>query len=136
MIFLAFVMALAAATAGPAADIEIKAARLDYARAADTFGLSAVVTNNGPHEAPGTVALVYLPAGARVRNAEPCSEISSPREARLVFRCELGTLEPGDQRRVFFLVVTSEGRPHVTVRAVSDCPDSNQSNNMKKATTP
>jgi len=120
----------AALTAATVADIEIKAARLDYARPANTFGYSAIVANNGPESAQGVEVVVLLPPGATLRNAEPCVGAGS------LVRCAIGTLAPGEERRVFMLVLTREMKPRVTAFAVSETADTNASNNTREATTP
>jgi hypothetical protein len=125
----------AASTYISQADVEVRSARLDYARPANTFGFSAVIVNNGPQEAPSAAVIVYLPTGAQVRNAEPCSVVGNSRQ-HVILRCDLGTLRPGEQRRVFMLVVTKHAQPHVASFAVSDWPDPDSSNNMRDATAP
>ena len=100
-LFLVAAAVAASIAAAPAADLEIREARLDYARPADTFGYSAIVTNNGPDSAQGVEILVLLPPGVAMRNAEPCIGKGA------LVRCALGTLRPGEERRVFMLVLTS-----------------------------
>ena len=126
---------VAVSTHVPYADLEVRSARLDYARPANTFGLSAIIANNGPNAA-NAAAVAYLPPGMSVRNDTPC--VQSQPGAGTIVRCEFGTLSPGEERHVFLLVVTTEKRPHVAITAVSDqlSPDPDGSNNMKDATTP
>jgi hypothetical protein len=116
----------------PGADLEVRSARLDFARPMNTFGYSAIIANNGPEAAQNVEVLVLLPPGATARNAEPCIG-SEMREPQGLVRCELGTLRPGEERRVFMLVLTAEPHPQMTTFAVSDTPDSNAANNAMDA---
>jgi hypothetical protein len=135
ILFSLLIAALAAAGAVPSADVEIRSARLDYARPANTFGYSAIVTNKGPETARAVEMLVLLPPGAAARNIERCTGTDAPEPQGLV-RCRLGTLRPGEERRVFMLVRSAERRPRVTAFAVGDTPDPDASNNIKRAATP
>lgn len=129
MIIAPLLLALAASGAANA-DIEIKSARLDYARAANTFGYSAVIANRGPDEARNVEVSIVLPPGASVRNAEPCEQAGD------IVRCALGTLKAGEERRVFMLVLTAAQKPDIVAFAVSDANDPDAWNNARRATTP
>lgn len=122
-----FAAAIAAALPSSSADIEIRSARLNYARPRDTLGYSVVVTNDGPDAALGVELLISLPPGAAARNAEPCTI------AGALVRCRIGVLVPGEERRVFILVITPETHASVAAFAVSETQDPEMSNNVMNA---
>ena len=115
----------------PYGDVEIKSVRLDYARPSNTLGYSAIVVNNGPVNAEAVELIALLPLDAAVRNAEPSCVASGAR-----LRCALGTLQPGEERRVFMLLLTAMQRPQIVAFASSETPDPNGLNNVRPATTP
>jgi hypothetical protein len=125
---LAKILGASMATAG-GADLDITQARLDLARAANTFGYSATVRNDGPQEARRVEVLLLLPPQVGVRKDHRCS-VAGDEPAGLV-RCRLGTLAAGEERRVFVLIMSARQAPSITAIAVSDTPDPDPSNNVE-----
>lgn len=122
-----FFGALAASADTGGADLAIRGTQLDLARPRDTFGFSVVVANNGPGPARDAEVVVLLPPGVAVRSKETCKLSRGGGLAR----CALGTINAGETRGVFLLLVSAERQPRVSAIVLSETPDPDASNNMR-----